>query len=57
MMTGNRSILFYCTPNSPKIRLLAKVWKVQIILPCGCYFKKEVTNVKSAKLTFLQTLN
>jgi hypothetical protein len=57
MMIRPKSIFLYDTANSPKIRISAKVWKVQIKLSCGFCLKENIENVKSAKWAFVQVLN
>ncbi len=52
-----RSVFFYNRANSEKIRMSAKVWKVQIELPCGFCLKENVAGDKPAKLTIYQILN
>lgn len=52
-----RSILIYNTTNSPKIKVAAKVWMVQIKLPCGFCLKENTENVNSVKWSICQILN
>jgi len=52
-----RSKVFLDTNNSLKMRVSAKVWKVQIKFPCGFCLKENIENVKSAKWAFVQVLN
>ncbi len=52
-----RSIFFYNRANSEKIRMLAKVWKVQVRLTCGYYLKEINTNVETVKWTIYKVLN
>ena len=52
-----RTVVFCHVANSPKIRLSAKVWKVQIKLPgtMRCNIKEE--EMKTIKWKFVQVLN
>ncbi len=43
--------------NFPKIRLSARVWKVQIKLPWGFCLKGNVVGVETVKLAIFQILN
>jgi hypothetical protein len=56
-MMRPRSIFFQGTANDPKLRITAKVWKVQIKFPCGFCLKDNVVNFKSAKWVICQVLN
>jgi len=52
-----RSKFLYSITNEPKIRLMAKVWKIQLKFPCGCCLKKNVENDKPVSLAICQVLN
>jgi hypothetical protein len=56
-MTRPRSIFFHNIANDPKLRILAKVWKVQIKLPCGSCLKEDVVHSKSFSWSIFQVLN
>jgi hypothetical protein len=56
-MTGFRSILCYKTANYPKIRILAKVWKFQLNIPCGFFLSENVISVKPVIWSVCQVLN
>lgn len=51
-----RSVLFNKGANFKKFRMSAKVWRVQIKIPCG-RLPKNIAPDKSAKLAVFQVLN
>ena len=53
----SRSVFFYNRAGSAKIRMFAKVWKVQIKLPCGFCLKENVAGDKPTKLAICLILN
>jgi hypothetical protein len=57
MMKRPRTISFFNAAHSPKIRISAKIWKVQIKLPCGFYLKENIASGKSEKWIICQVLN
>jgi hypothetical protein len=57
MMMKPRSIFFKIRANSPKVRISAKVWKVDIKFPCGFYLKDNVAGEEPVKWAICQVLN
>ena len=57
LMIRPRSIFFHSTANDPKLRITAKVWKIQIKIPCGFCLKEDVVHFKSIKWSIFQVLN
>jgi hypothetical protein len=54
MMMRPRSILFHSIANDPKLRITAKVWKVQIKFPCGFCLKEDVVILNQSNGTFVR---
>jgi len=53
----SRSVFFYNRAGSAKIRMFAKVWKVQIKIPCGFCLKDSIASDKRAQMAICQVLN
>jgi len=54
---GSRFIFVSGKANSPKVRLIAKIWKFQINFPCGLYLKEDISNAKPVTWNNWQVLN
>ncbi len=52
-----RTVSFSNTANISKIRLMTKVWKIQIKLPCGFGLKENIASAKMGELTIFKVLN
>ncbi len=54
---GSSSRYLYKIANSNKIKVLAKVWKVQVKIPGDLCLKKNIANDKSTEWVIYQLLN
>jgi hypothetical protein len=57
MMMKPRSIFFKIRANSSKVRISAKVWKVNMKFPCGSCLKESVAGEEQVKWAICQVLN